>query len=357
MALDNRTINKFSRIIDLNREAICKLAVSVSGAPISGYYEDIEYIKKFLSSLKENRQVELSDKYVLMPKGCVLIGVSSNDPIINSTIPIISALRAGNKVVMRPSSKTLELNRLIYGYLMKSGVKASDIWLRYVKKEHTPELVRDADFVYWAGSSKVCRRIAVICSKLNKKFYLESEGKDIAIIDSSVKDLTKVARILAKDMASHNGERCQTVRGIYAHEKVSRPFRGLMIQELMRLRQGRPEDRDTEVLPSHKKQLISGIRTTRSHGLIWIKEFKRYPELADRLGEDNYGLALSIFSSRNFNAISKDIIKKVRFSRVNFNKTPGNVSVYDPWGGIKKSGMSGPQPWVNKFVDRMYINK
>ncbi|MDE1828089.1 MAG: aldehyde dehydrogenase family protein [Candidatus Micrarchaeota archaeon] len=353
--MEKSILDKISAELLRNKKTICRVSADCTKTPIKYHFQDLEYLIKFLNSLP--KQIELSQKYILKPKGTVVIGLSKNEPIITSIVPVISAIYANNKVIVKPSRANLKITSLLIKILIDSGIKRERIKLEYRNKKEIKKLISRADFVFWMGSYKVCRKISLICAKLGKKLYFEAEGNDIAIIDNTMKKSYKVARMLVKEISHHNGERCQAVKGIYLHKDISKDFKLNFYKEIELLNIGNYLNSNTELSLGCEFKITKFSLNPVFGASVWIEEYSSDLALIKALQKNGYFLSLSIFSKKPYAKIFKNLIRKVSFSRININKDPGYIRPDESWGGIKKSGMFGPEGWVNKFSDRNYINR
>ena len=50
-----------------------------------------------------------------------------------------------------------------------------------------------------------------------------------------------------------------------------------------------------------------------------------------------------------------NLVKQLNVARINLNCDPLEISFFEPWGGVKNSGIGGPINWLEKFSNKLYI--
>jgi acyl-CoA reductase-like NAD-dependent aldehyde dehydrogenase len=89
--------------------------------------------------------------------------------------------------------------------------------------------------------------------------------------------------------------------------------------------------------------------------IIWIRKVANYSESITFYNKKNvFGLGFSVFC--NDKKHIDEFINKIKVGRLNINKDPIDIGIFDPWGGIKISGKDGPSYWTEKISNRKYIN-
>jgi acyl-CoA reductase-like NAD-dependent aldehyde dehydrogenase len=339
-------LSKYANLLEKKGKELAKCASKVDNSSMEDNLSDIRYVVRFLKKI--NLQLELGDKYYFIPYGTVLIGLPYNEPIVTTIIPVISALVMGNKVIVKPARSNIKITRKLLNPLYKLGVSKKKLIIQYIKRNKIKNLINQADLVFWMGSYNSSRKIASICIKLDKKFYIETEAINYCIIDNSLnnKQLYKVSSLLIKSILVHNGQRCQTVRGVLVSKEVYNKFVEIFNDCLRKY-----EDKiKVNYRPTLKEKLSYEFGP-----ILWIDKYENTEELVNFLNKNQFSLSLYIFSRKKIEKLFHGFLKRLSYSRVVINKDPSIVKLNEPWGGIKKSGMFGPVAWLNKFSNRMYI--
>jgi aldehyde dehydrogenase (NAD+) len=190
---------------------------------------------------------------------CLVIG-PWNYPYMLSLIPAISALAAGNTVILKPSELTAHcsaaLAKLINGnfprelfYVQEGGV------------EKTTALLKEKfDKIFFTGSSRVGRIVMKAAAEQLTPLTLELGGKNPVIV---LKDcnLNRTAQRLAWGMLHNNGNACVSPDHVYVHEDI----KDELIERMRKhLRKTAPDPRNSPLLP----RMINEFHFNRVVGLI-----------------------------------------------------------------------------------------
>ncbi|KAJ3061249.1 Aldehyde dehydrogenase, partial [Quaeritorhiza haematococci] len=153
------------------------------------------------------------------PLGVVLIIAPWNYPVHLTLCPLVSALAAGNAVILKPSEMTPHvaavLADLIPKYLDPSAVKVINGGI----DETTAVLQNRFDHIFYTGNGAVGKIIMAAASKHLTPVTLELGGKSPVIIDEDVDPLIVAKRILwAKTVNS--GQTCIAPDFLLCNRKV-----------------------------------------------------------------------------------------------------------------------------------------
>ena len=153
------------------------------------------------------------------PKGVVLIIAPWNYPIDLSLRPIVSAIAAGNCVVLKPSevSSNCEavLNRLIPKYLDSSCVKVVTGGV----PETTALLAQRWDHIFYTGNGFVGKIVMKAAANYLTPVTLELGGKSPTIIDKSA-NLDQAVERISTAKFINAGQTCIAPDYILVHKEV-----------------------------------------------------------------------------------------------------------------------------------------
>ncbi|KAG9787977.1 Aldehyde dehydrogenase 22A1 [Exophiala dermatitidis] len=170
---------------------------------------------------------------VYEPLGVVAACVSWNYPFHNFISPVISALFAGNAIVVKPSEQTC-WSSLYFTDLIRGGLRACG---------HDPDLVQNviclpevADYltshpglshITFIGSREVAHKVCSSAAKALTPVTVELGGKDPAVVlddSKTVKKLDDVTAILMRGVFQSAGQNCIGTERIIAlpgvHDKI-----------------------------------------------------------------------------------------------------------------------------------------
>ena len=270
-------------------------------------------------------------------------------------------LAAGNAVIVKPSEVAYgavpEIVKIIKSIL---GEHAIDLCLG--DSSVGKELVNSEKIkmVSFTGSTQQGVAVAEACSKQLKPYSLELGGNNLAIIDSK-EDFYQALNHCINGITYHSGQCCISTRKILLRKGLSFEFEALLRDELIQMVSDGAIRPLTSSLSSYhefisseesklckhrvinengpdvfiyKNQIISDLDEIFGP-VIFINEYESDEDLYKILDEQDYGLALQIFSTSN--TFIRSIIEKAEVGRIWINSSlVSNPSLRI--GGYKKSG-------------------
>ena len=318
------------------------------------------------------------------PRGIVAVIAPWNYPFELAMTPAVSALAAGNAVLVKPTSAVPMVGEAIE----KLFADAFPEWPGLAQVLHGPGKLGTAlatadgvDFVVFTGSSAVGRRLQQDLAPLLRPALLELGGCDPMIVCEDA-NVERAARAAVYGRFTNNGQVCAAVKRVYVHTAVARPFIEKVVAHAKGLRLGSYQDPDTDVGPLANDRAIGNLRTLLhdaldkgakletggfpaiqagfywpptvitnvDHSMRIMKEEAFGPILpiqvvfddneAVELANDNeYGLDAYVFS-RNLDRAGR-IADRLHAGSVDINEVVVNYVIRDlPFGGIKQSGIN-----------------
>jgi len=279
--------NLTNRIIALKRleKALIENETSILGA----LEEDLNkpeleaYLAEFYFLLQEIRLVIRSLKKWLKPRrvrnpfyflpsrswiakspyGSTLILAPWNYPIQLSLSPLISAVAAGNTVVLKPSEKSPSSEKLITR-LIEECFPPEHVTVIAGDSTVAEELLEQSfDFIFFTGSTHIGRIVARKAAEKLTPCVLELGGKCPCIVDKSADLHLTAKRILAGKMMNA-GQTCFAPDYVVVHEDVKDKF----VAELKSQLQNLPWEQDLA-------GIINQQHYDRLHNLVSDKDIKK----------------------------------------------------------------------------------
>lgn len=315
-----------------------------------------------------------------------VVGVISpwNYPFTLSMTPLLTALFAGNPVVLKPSEVTPTVG-LAIGELFEDD-KWADLVQVVTGAGATGEaLVRSGvDKIAFTGSARTGRRVMAAAAETLTPVLLELGGKDPMIVCADA-DLERAARGAVWGAFQNSGQTCMSVERVYVDESVASEFIDLVVRLGSQIRQDRSggdigsmtfepqlkivEDHLADAVERGARVLLGGNRIDREglwfeptvlvdvdHSMKIMTEETFGPVLpimsvpgieeALRLANDSeYGLNSSVWT--NDLAHGAAIAERMQAGNVCVNDCIVSYAVTGlPFGGVKSSGMGrvhGPE--------------
>ena len=346
------------------------------------------YFARHTAKLLKSQKIDIgqyglmgrSSRIVYRPIGVVGIISPWNFPWATPLDEVVMALMAGNAMVVKPS----ELSSL-------TALKIADVFKRAGLTEGVLQIITGdgstgaalveagVDKILFTGSVATGKRIAESAARTLTPLILELGGKDPMIVLSDA-DIENAARAAVWGAFSNSGQACASIERCYVDEQVSRQFIEAVVRETQCLRQGSPEDVQTDVgSMSNERQLrivedhigdairegatilVGGsnkggsgffheptVLTNVHHQMkimrdetfgpvLPIMTFRSEDEAVALANDSIYGLTASIWT----NDISRGrrIAEQLEAGTVMVNEVVYTHAIAQtPWGGVKQSG-------------------
>ena len=316
-------------------------------------------------------------RVMYQPKGVVGVIVPWNYPLYLALGPLIGAIAAGNRVMLKMSEFTPKFSQLFaelcHQYLGKD-------WVRVINGgPETGEAFSKLPFdhLLFTGSGRVGQKVMQAASENLTPVTLELGGKSPTIIDSSFPLKTAVERLFFGKLLNA-GQTCLAPDYVFVHEGKLKEFKQLALktaqafypewtssgytalasekqfkryQDLLK----DATDKGAEVVPLFKSTEAKGRKTppvllfnTTEDMLVRQDEifgpmmpvvpYTKHSEVIESINQNPRPLALYLFSYNK--AVTSDYMLKTISGGVTLNDTILHVSQEElPFGGIGASGM------------------
>jgi len=184
------------------------------------------------------------------PFGVVLVITPWNYPLFLSVAGVVSALAAGNTVVLKPAPATSIVGLEIGALFREAGLPAGVVNVVSIDDAVAPALVEDPRLgkILFVGSAATGRRVMASAAKNLTPVLLELGGKDAAVVCKDA-DLDQAARGIVWGAFVNAGQTCVSVERVYVEEPVADAFLERVVEETRRLRMGDPAGGDVEIGP------------------------------------------------------------------------------------------------------------
>lgn len=331
----------------------------------------IRHLKSWMSPRKVNPSLPLltaRSQIIYEPKGVVLIISPWNYPFQLAIAPVIAALSAGNRVVIKPSELALQTSKVIAEIFNQAAWQK---WVTVVEgglETSTELLSLPFDHIFFTGSTSVGKVIMNAAAKNLATVTLELGGKSPVILDEQY-DLVKVAKTLAWGKFLNLGQTCVAPDYVWAHHS----YQSSLVPEILRqwdlMNQNNANQRTCIINQHHELRLqnyvkelaektdikinqsldkvltvIEGNWHNQSIGqeeifgpLLPIRYYQNIEEVFVSLDQASDALSLYIFSERQ-DFIDK-VIKQTRSGGICINDVILHLSHPNlPFGGRGQSG-------------------
>ncbi len=196
-----------------------------------------------------------------LPYGNVLVIAPWNYPVQLALIPVISALAAGNTVILKPSELTSETSALL-ATLMNSAFPRELLYVKEGGVEETGDLLSlRFDKIFFTGSTAVGKIVMKAAAAHLTPVTLELGGKNPVIVMPDC-DLKMTAKRLVWGKFHNGGQACVSPDHLYVHEDIADRLVEEMQKNIKKMYNGDAEN--CEALPS----IVNDQHFDRIVGLI-----------------------------------------------------------------------------------------
>lgn len=200
----------------------------------------------------------------LVPAGLVLVVAPWNYPFLTAANTIVTALLAGNAVLLKPSAQT-PLTGERFAEALHLAELPSGLFANLFLDHETVAQMLGADLVdhvTFTGSVAAGQAIAEAAAMAVRGFpslTLELGGKDPAYVRADA-DLDFAVENLVDGSFYNGGQSCCAVERIYVHDSVWQPFLDGFVETTRQYRLGDPLDPETSLGPLATAKAAAKVR-------------------------------------------------------------------------------------------------
>jgi len=157
------------------------------------------------------------------PKGVVLVLAPWNYPVYLALMPVVAALAAGNRVVLKPSERVPHTSAALVR-LAESSIDATDLSVVQGDAEFASRLLDlPFDHIFFTGSARTARKILARAADRLIPVTLELGGKSPAILDPTA-SVTDAAERIVWGKFLNAGQTCVAPDYVWVPESVLPAF-------------------------------------------------------------------------------------------------------------------------------------
>jgi acyl-CoA reductase-like NAD-dependent aldehyde dehydrogenase len=193
------------------------------------------------------------------PHGVIAIISPWNYPFSIPMVEIISAVVAGNAVLLKPSELTPWTGWLACELFRRAQFPTGLVQVIQGGGEIGAALIEaEPDKVFFTGSAATGKRIAEACARKLIPSVLELGGKDAMIVLADA-DLEVASSAAVWGSFMNCGQTCISVERIYVEQPVADRFTQLCVEKTKKLRLGSPAAREAEVGPMIRSRQLEKV--------------------------------------------------------------------------------------------------
>lgn len=404
-------LNNVADILEQRIDEFSASIVQEIAAPTEWARHNVTFAAKILrgvvSYANELDQVEelpdeegITSRAVRTPCGVVLGIAPWNAPLILGVRAIAAPLLCGNTVLLKGNEFAPRTFRLFGDLLREAGIP-ENVARVFLNKAEDSEAIVEALIaspvvrrVNFTGSTRVGRRVAVICAKYLKRPLLELGGQAAMLVLDDT-DLDTAAKAALRGAYLNQGQICMSTERLIVADAVADELVDRIEAGRRLLKLGDPSVPDTDLGP-----VVSTAAAERLSGLIsdavskgarlvgggGIRDAFVEPTLLDDVEPDmrlfreevfgpilsvtrvandreaitvandsEYGLAAAVFSTDL--ARAEALVQQIHSGICHINRATVDDNPHAPFGGVKFSGYGrfGGRWALNEFTELRWI--
>ena len=235
------------------------------GGEFGGFEERALYMGKIAASSLESLVVEESSSFRRLikrePHGVIFVVAPWNYPYLIAVNALVPGLIAGNAVILKHATQTLQVGERLAEAFHKVGIPKDVFQNVYLDHETTIELIRNRqfDFINFTGSVGGGKKMEQAAAGTFVPVATELGGKDPgyvradAILDAAIDTLIDGAMF-------NSGQCCCGIERIYVHESLFEDFVEKSVALVKGYRLGNPLLKETTLGPMANVRFAKEVR-------------------------------------------------------------------------------------------------
>ncbi len=237
-SLRKERLKQLKKVIAAKESLIAKaLLLDLGKSEFESYLSEIGFILDELSFVRKNLDdwmapVRASTPLPLLPgrsviynepRGVVLVIAPWNYPFQLCLSPLIGAIAAGNRVVVKPSEVASQ-TALIIQEIIEDVFEDDEVCVIQGEVKETTELLSQKfDYIFFTGSTPVGKIVMKAAAEHLTPVTLELGGKSPCIVDSTA-DLATAAKRIVWGKFLNAGQTCVAPDYVLVHESLKDEF-------------------------------------------------------------------------------------------------------------------------------------
>ena len=202
------------------------------------------------------------------PHGTALVFGPANYPLQLCLVPAITALYAGNAVILKVSERTPTVAEMIQEIANKASLPSDLLQVVCAEPDEAGRLIEARpDFVFFTGSSSSGKAVAARAAALGIPTLLELGGSDPAIVFADC-DFDRTVEGILYGAFCNAGQVCVGVKRLFVEQPLFEKFVDALVLRTADLRVGGGHEKDLGEIPSDtlRKVLQAQVQDALSCG-------------------------------------------------------------------------------------------
>ena len=235
------------------------------GGEFGGFEERALYMGKIAASSLESLVVEESSSFRRLikrePHGVIFVVAPWNYPYLIAVNALVPGLIAGNAVILKHATQTLQVGERLAEAFHKVGIPEDVFQNVYLDHETTIELIRNRqfDFINFTGSVGGGKKMEQAAAGTFVPVATELGGKDPGYVRADA-NLDAAVDTLIDGAMFNSGQCCCGIERIYVHESLFEAFVEKSVALVKGYRLGNPLLKETTLGPMANVRFAREVR-------------------------------------------------------------------------------------------------
>jgi acyl-CoA reductase-like NAD-dependent aldehyde dehydrogenase len=252
-----------------DKEHLARIASEEMGKPIKESRSEIEKCAWAVEFYSYNGDILLNNESLnsdanktmitFQPLGVIASIMPWNFPYWQALRFAAPSLMAGNTIILKPASATMQCGIEIEKTILKSGA-ADGVFKATIGNSKIAEMLIDSkiDGVTFTGSIEIGAKVAQRATSQLKKCVLELGGSDPFIVLADA-DIEKASSGAIKGRFLNCGQSCVASKRFIVSKKIANEFIELFVQKAEKLKVGDPLSDSTDIGPLSSMKSLDNI--------------------------------------------------------------------------------------------------
>ena len=263
------TLLRLAEQLRKDKEHLARIASQEMGKPIKESRSEIEKCAWAVEFYSYNGDILLNNESLnsdanktmitFQPLGVIASIMPWNFPYWQALRFAAPSLMAGNAIVLKPASATMQCGIEIEKTILKSGA-LDGVFKTVIGNSKIAEMLIDSnvDGVTFTGSIEIGAKVAQRATSRLKKCVLELGGSDPFIVLDDA-DIEKAASGAIKSRFLNCGQSCVASKRFIVSKKIANEFIESFVQKTEKLRVGDPLSDNTDIGPLSSMKSLENI--------------------------------------------------------------------------------------------------
>ena len=274
-----KIFHEAKRILLQKSEEAARLVTAEKGSPYPESYSTeifaslgaLDYyarkLKRLLNPHPVKHTVSLfynkKSSFRFEPLGPTLVISPWNFPFLIAIYDVLSALSAGNTVILKPSSSTPFTGLMVGEILAEAGLPPGALNIINCKIPQAEEMIShpDVQTVMFTGSVPTGKRIMELASRNLTNLSLDLGGKDPMVVCTDA-DIERAARGAVWAGFMNCGQSCGSIERIYVAKEIADEFIHRVVELTKKIEIGNPIDPGVDMGPM---ATLSQLKIVKDH--------------------------------------------------------------------------------------------